>query len=127
MISVHVVKTGPFFDGRAAQQLDHACEDIERRVATFGASIIRTELHKVLKVETPYYRLQNEARRIQDGWEIWDRDVIYGPWLEGVGSRNYPVTRFRGYATYRRKFQEIDRRAGVIANVVMREWIPGMN
>ena len=127
MISVHVVKTGPFFEGRAVRQLDLACEDIEQRVATFGASIIRTELHKVLKVETPYYRLQNEARRIQDGWEIWDRDVIYGPWLEGVGSRNYPRTRFRGYATYRRKFQEIDRRAGVMANYIMREWIPGMN
>lgn len=126
MITVSVHKSGPLFDGRAVQQLDRACEDIEQRVAKFGASIIRTELHKVLRVETPYYRLQNEARRHPPGWEIWDRDVIYGPWLEGVGSRN-KTTRFKGYATYRRKFQEIDRRAGVMANYIMREYIPGMN
>lgn len=127
VIYVTVVKTGPIFDGRAITQLDRACEEIERRVATIGASMIRTELHRVLRNETPYYRLQNEARPALPGWMIWDRDVIYGPWLEGVGSRNYPVTRFRGYATYRRTVQQIDRRAGVIANYTMREFIPGMN
>lgn len=126
MISVTVVRTGPLFDGRALVQLDRACEDIERRVATIGASMIRTELHRVLRVETPYYRLQNEARPNPPGWQIWDRDVIYGPWLEGVGSRN-KTTRFKGYATYRRMFQQIDRRAGVIANYTIREYLPGMN
>jgi hypothetical protein len=88
--------------------------------------MIRTELHKVLKIETPYYRLQNEAREDPPGWKIWDRGVIYGPWLEGVGSRNFPVTRFKGYATYRRTFQQIDRRAGVIAQYTIREFLPGM-
>ena len=32
---------------------------------------------------------------------ITDGGVIYGPWLEGVGSRN-KVTRFKGYASFRR-------------------------
>lgn len=127
MISITVVKTGPLFDGRAVQQLDRACDEIERRVAVLGASMIRTELHRVLKNETPYYRLQNEARPDPPGWMIWDRDVIYGPWLEGVGSRNFPATRFRGYSTYRRTFQRIDARAGVIAEYTIREFIPGMN
>lgn len=125
MISVTVVKVGPIFDGRAAKQAQNACDEIERRVAMIGASIIRSELHAVLRVETPYYRLQNEARPDPPGWMIWDRDVIYGPWLEGVGSRNR-TTRFKGYFTYRRKFQEIDRRAGVIANYTVREFLPGM-
>lgn len=127
MIGITVVKIGPLFDGRAAVQLNHACDEINRRVAILGASIIRTELHKVLKVETPYYRLQNEARPDPPGWMIWDRNVIYGPWLEGVGSRNFPVTRFKGYSTYRRKFRDIDSRAGVIANYTIREFLPGMN
>lgn len=127
MISVTVVKIGPFFDGRAQKQIDNACEAIEQRVATLGASMIRTEMHRVFKNETPYYRLQNEARPSPPGWEIWDRGVIYGPWLEGIGSRNFPVTRFKGYATYRRMFQQIDRRAGVIAQYTIREFIPGMN
>lgn len=126
-IVVHVEKSGPVFDGRAAIQLDRACEEIERRVAVLGASMVRTELHRVLKVETPYYRLQNEARPDPPGWKIWDRGVIYGSWLEGTGSRNSPVTRFRGYSTYRRTTQVIDRRAGTIAEYTMREYIPGLN
>lgn len=124
---VTVEKTGPVFDGRAAIQLQNACDESERRIATLGASMVRTELHRVLKNETPYYRLQNEARPDHPGWKIWDNNVIYGPWLEGVGFRNYPVTRFRGYATYRRTTQVIDRRAGTIAEYTIREFIPGMN
>lgn len=124
---VIIVKTGPLFDGRAKVQLERACEDIERRVATLGASMVRSNLHTVLKNETPYYRLQNEARPDPPGWMVWDRSVIYGPWLEGVGSRNYPATRFKGYYTYRRTTQQLDRRAGVMADYIMREWIGGMN
>ncbi len=127
MITITVEKSGPVFDGRAQRQLDNACDAAEQRIATLGASMIRTELHAVLKQETPYYRLQNEARPDPPGWKIWDRDVIYGPWLEGTGSRNHPVTRFRGYSTYRRMFQVIDRRAGVIAEYTVREFLPGMN
>lgn len=122
-----VIKTGPVFDGRAAIQLQRGCDAIGERVATLGAATIRTELNAVLRVQTPYYRLQNEARRDPPGWKIWDRGVIYGPWLEGTGSRNFPKTRFKGYATYRRMYQVINRRAGVIADYTMREYIPGMN
>ena len=32
---------------------------------------------------------------------ITDGGVIYGPWLEGLGSRN-ATTRFKGYASFRR-------------------------
>jgi hypothetical protein len=127
MLTVTVVKSGPFFDGRALRKLDEMCDEIERRVATIGASMIRSELDRVLKRQTPYYRLQNEAQPDPPGWKITDNGVIYGPWLEGVGSRNYPVTRFRGYATYRRTFAEIDRRAQIIADYTAREFMPGMN
>ena len=32
---------------------------------------------------------------------LHDNNVVYGPWLEGVGSRN-GTTRFRGYAMFRK-------------------------
>lgn len=126
MIGVTVVRTGPFFDGRDAHKLDVMCDEISRRVATIGASMIRSELASVLKVETPYYRLQNEARLDPPGWKISDGGVIYGPWLEGEGSRNFPVTRFKGYATYRRTFSKINDRAKVIAEYTAREYVAGM-
>lgn len=125
MITVEL--NGPIFDGRAQRQLDLACDDIAQRVTRLGASMVRSNLHKVLRNETPFYRLQVAHRRVAANlWEIHDNNVIYGPWLEGTGSRNFPVTRFRGYATFRRTAQEIDRRAGVIADYTMREYIPGM-
>lgn len=120
-----VTLSGPMFDGRAIQQLDKASNEIARRTAVLGASMIRTELNAVLRKQTPYYRLQNEARADPPGWEIWDKGVIYGPWLEGTGSRNR-TTRFKGYATYRRMTQRIDARAGVIAEYTLREFLPGM-
>jgi len=43
--------------------------------------------------------------------EVHDSGIVYGPWLEGVGSRNYPVTRFKGYSTFRKVRQEIERKA----------------
>lgn len=125
-MGVVIVRTGPMFDGRARRQTDLACQDISRRVAVLGASMARATMHTTFKNETPYYRLQNEARPDPPGWMIWDRNVIYGPWLEGIGSRNYPVTRFRGYGIYRRTTQQLDRRAGVIASYTLREYLPGM-
>lgn len=127
VIVVSVEKSGPLFDGRADRKLREMQNEIGRRVAIVGASMIRTELAGVLKHETPHYRLQNEATVDPPGWKIWDRGVIYGPWLEGTGSRNFPKTRFRGYSTYRRTTQRIDARAGVIAEYTCREFIPGMS
>ena len=47
--------------------------------------------------------------------------VIYGPWLEGTGSRNYPVTRFKGYRNWRRVTQMLEKAAKPIAEKSIRE------
>ncbi|MGV9803926.1 hypothetical protein ACWDTP_38425, partial [Mycobacterium sp. NPDC003449] len=59
-------------------------------------------------------------------YEVNDGGVVYGPWLEGTGSRNAPVTRFRGYATFRRVKAMIDRRAPGIAQRLLRRYIGRM-
>lgn len=41
---------------------------------------------------------------------IHDSNAIYGPWLEGTGSRNQ-TTRFKGYAMFRRTTQQLERKA----------------
>lgn len=127
MLSITVIKTGPLFDGRADRKLHQMQDEIERRVSIVGASMIRSELARVLRVETPYYRFQNEAQKTPTGWRIWDSNVIYGNWLEGTGSRNFPKTRFKGYATYRRTFADIERRAQTIAEYTTAEFVKGMN
>jgi hypothetical protein len=46
---------------------------------------------------------------------VTDTPVVYGPWLEGVGSRNAPTTRFPGYHTFQLVSQKIDGEAGSLA------------
>ena len=126
MIFITIVRSGPLFDGRADRKLEQMGDEIERRVAIIGASMVRTELSHVLKTETPYYRPQNEARKSPPDWKIWDSNVIYGNWLEGTGGRNFPKTRVKGYATYRRTFPLIEQRAQVIAEYIAAEFVKGM-
>ena len=113
-LNVSVSRHGPVFDGRAEKALDDAADDIEVRTAYFGASLIRSRMDQTFRHQTPYYRLQNQARRDGAHWKVSDNGVIYGPWLEGVGSRNR-TTRFKGYANYRRSLAAIQRHMDEIA------------
>ncbi len=122
----HVVTSGPLFDGRADRAASDACDEAEQRVATLGAATTRHMLSEVLRVETPYYRLQVEAQAEPPGWKITDQGVIYGPWLEGTGSRNR-TTRFKGYATFRRATQVINGRAKLMAEQVVARFMGRMN
>jgi hypothetical protein len=42
-------------------------------------------------------------------------NIIYGYWLEGIGSRNFPKTRFRGYRMWRETTQQIQAEVGDLA------------
>lgn len=46
---------------------------------------------------------------------IFDSNVTYGPWLEGVSSRN-DTTRFKGYAIFRKTRDKLDKSANGILN-----------
>lgn len=118
--------TGPVFDGRAEKMMRDASDESARSVAILGASMVRTNLNKVLRHQTPYYRLQVEAQPERPGWKITDQGVIYGPWLEGTSHRNQ-TTRFKGYATFRRTVQEINTRAGNVAAGVVARYVGRMN
>jgi len=56
---------------------------------------------------------------IEDGFP---EKVIYGPWLEGVSSRNM-TTRFKGYATFRRTQKWLDSRVKAEAQSFMKNYI----
>ncbi len=115
-----VDRSGPLFDGRAEKAVADACDDAEKSIATLGASMIRTELNNVLKVQTPIYRFKVVAGPTHPHWQIHDQGMVYGPWLEGTGSRNR-TTRFKGYATFRRMVSRIQERGNSIAqNVVVK-------
>lgn len=114
-IRVNATRTGPFRDGRFQRAASDYSDQLQYAVALHGEELVTRRLNQVLKTQTPYYRTRITVRRAHGGYEVTDQGVIYGRWLEGTGSRNYPVTRFRGYATFRRVKPLVDRDANRIA------------
>jgi hypothetical protein len=85
---------GPMFDGRAMRALNAYVDHLERRLAEEGLNTLRGEMRRVFRNPTGYY----ESRcKIEGGNTITDSRVVYGPWLAGIGSRNFPVTKFKGH------------------------------
>ena len=54
-------------------------------------------------------------------------DIIYGYWLEGIGSRNFPRTRFRGYRMWRDATQQIQKEAADIAQPAIEKAVARLN
>ncbi|WP_055696491.1 hypothetical protein [Streptomyces silaceus] len=93
-LDVSTSRRGPIFDGRARRAANEYVNRLERQLAEEGRTILLGELDRVLKTQTPFYTTRI---KVEDGHTITDSRVVYGPWLAGVGSRNYPVTKFKGY------------------------------
>jgi hypothetical protein len=116
---IRLNETGALFSApRTNMLLRRYADDTERTVAEYALGLVRAHLVGVLKQPTGYYQSQVQVRYRRGDPEVSDGGVIYGPWLEGVGSRNAPVTRFKGYSTFRRVGQVVDQQAGRIADRV---------
>jgi hypothetical protein len=113
-MSIEVTRTGPLFDGRAEAAARDIVNEMEDEVAELGVDLVRVRLSRVLKNPTGYYRSKVTAI---DG-RVTDQRVVYGPWLEGTGSRN-KKTKFKGYHTFRLTRQELDSKVPDVADRVV--------
>lgn len=119
-IRVNTSASGPWATGRAGRALHDYADDAEYQVARRGEQMVHARLRQVLRHPTGYYQSRISVDRTTGGrYMIHDGDVIYGPWLEGTGSRNSPVTRFPGYFTFRRTKALLDRQASQIARELL--------
>jgi len=123
---VSVTYSGPVFDGRADVLLRRACEDVTEQVAAFASEAWHRNLDTSLRHPTPYYETQLRTTNMGLEARLDDRGIIYGPWLEGTGSRNR-TTRFKGYASARRAYQSTEQAAELVAERAVRRYVPGMN
>lgn len=121
-----VIVRGPLFNGRVLAETEVMTSDIERTIADDAVNKVHNYLGQVLQHPTGYYESQIQTDRASDGVRVTDGGVIYGPWLEGTGSRN-ETTRFKGYHTFREVAQEIDREAGAVAREVALKHEAAMN
>lgn len=106
-MSDEVTFSGPWFDGRADAVIKDYLQWAKETGAKHGVDLVRNTLHARLKHPTGYYESQTEAIPDGDDWQVTN-GVIYSAWLEGVGSRNAPVTRFVGYHSFRDASLELD-------------------
>lgn len=122
-IRIDVHSRGPMFDGRARALANAYVNRLERDLAEEGVTIVREELQKVLQHPTGYYESRITVER---GTVITDGGVVYGPWLAGVGSRNFPATRFRGYPHWIRARLRLRERKQGIAERLLRRYVGRM-
>lgn len=121
-----VTISGPFFDDRNPTIRRELEDEGLNRVGGQGLADVQTNLNLSIRNPTPYYETQITSERHGDTQIVHDRDVIYGPWLEGTGSRN-ATTRFKGYASFRRAAQELEGKVdGILVPVVDRA-VRGLN
>lgn len=126
MLNVSVTQKGPIFDGRADAAVTAFREEATEEIAQEGVNLVRVRLRKVLRNPTGYYESRVQTDRSFTDRAVTDGGVIYGPWLEGTGSRNR-TTRFKGYATFRLTKQELQGVAVNIAERVLPKYLGLMN
>lgn len=110
-MEVHVNAAGPLFSGQASVMVQRYTDAGGAEVAQWAEAEVHRFLEQVLRHPTGYYQSQVRVERVtHDTFNITDGGVVYGPWLEGVSRRN-AETRFKGYATFRRVKQRVEKQA----------------
>ena len=133
MPEVTIHSTGPLFDGRAKPIIDSVMRDTIKTVVEQGVERLNEQARprpggvflsvqeaQRGKASTGNYRrnIQGQTQGLQG--RIDDGNVVYGPWLEGTGSRN-AGTRFKGYAMFRRTEQWLQKQVpGVLRHTANR-------
>ncbi|PRY35343.1 hypothetical protein [Umezawaea tangerina] len=120
--------SGPLFDGRAELAMEDVVDDSRTEAGEAGLNVWHSILGGHIRERTGAY----ESRMVSEdqGFATVDHDhgSLYGPWLEGTGSQNAPVTVFPGYGS-------ADQATGVlnsgeaehVAEQVLRRHLPRMN
>jgi hypothetical protein len=141
-----VTFSGPFFDtegdGILADGLlaaRHAVADkgIELTVAAFDehirvnngrhtASITVTDESRSYTSSSGHRSYTLDVDVPQKTSVVTTSNATYGPWLEGVGSRN-ATTRFKGYWGFRQAASELDGQAQSVAEEALMPYIEKLN
>lgn len=124
-LRIEVDASGPVFDGRADAAVLAFEEQAKDDVAAQAYANVMMFLNAQIRNPTPYYETQIITQRAGADRIVHDRGIIYGPWLEGTGSRNR-TTRFKGYASFRKAAQQTEREAPAILDRTLQPYLGRM-
>lgn len=119
-LNISIGMDGPLFDDRLEEAISRGLDRGRDAVGAKALMYWMTNLDSSIRHPTPYYETQVTVQDISTETIVHDRGIIYGPWLEGVGSRNL-TTRFKGYASLRRAYQSTILAADRIIGPIMDE------
>lgn len=127
-LSTRVTAHGPIFDGRAQRAVDGYVEELEEDGADWALGHIQRTFHAQFKNPTGYYESHVRVRSERGDAVVSDGgQIAYGPWLEGVGSRN-DATRFKGYWAFRKAAAALERRIeGMGYRLLESRWLRRMS
>jgi hypothetical protein len=104
-----------------ARDADAYSHDVAEALAENSQDAWVGNLQRSIRHPTPYYWTQIDIRQVSSTrYEVHDHDIVYGPWLEGTGSRNSPNSVFPGYWSLARAKETMKRRRGGIARRILR-------
>lgn len=115
--------SGPISSGQMQRDAAAYSHDAAREIAEMAEETWVRNLQGSIRNPTPYYWTRIDTRPLGHArFEIHDHDIVYGPWLEGTGSRNAPNSIFPGYRALARAKEQSRRRRGGVARRVLREY-----
>jgi hypothetical protein len=119
---------GGLFDGGWEAGIDELMVDLVGAVADTALDTWRDNLNESIRVNNHRYVSETRVTRTtEESATVHDGGSVYGPWLEGQGSRNYPVTRFKGYNSAREATEKVNAKADEVAAPVILRFVEAMN
>lgn len=118
---------GPWFDSRGPRVVAKIRKEINLEVAKVAKDMVFKHHIPKFKKPTGAYARRVVLKQRGPDIKVWDQDSVYGPWLEGTGSRNFPVTRFKGYHGWRKARQATEKKVLPTARKVLRRYMRELN
>lgn len=115
--------SGDISSGRMEKDVIAYEHDVASELADFAQDAWVDNLQGSIRHPTPYYWTRIDTRELTPTlYEVHDHDIVYGPWLEGTGSRNAPATIFPGYWSLARAKETVRRRRSGVGRRILREY-----
>lgn len=111
---------GPLFHSES--QLNGMLHEIEQELAQRGYQLVQDNLAGSLRHPTGHYQSRIRVSHEYPGAIVHDSNVVYSSWLEGTSERNQ-TTSFKGYYSFRRAAQQLDREAVRIAMPIVERFV----
>ena len=113
LLDVRISTRGSMFREHAPQLVRSEMTDYQKRIGLVGQRLIRKRFKSLVQHPTGHYESRIDYRVVTRNvgaayTELHDSGVIYGPWLEGISRRNR-VSRFKGYASFRKSLQDLEQ------------------